>query len=235
MKNMDVLEKIRGRLIVSCQALESEPLYCREHSIMDYMAKAAFLGGAGGIRANSIRDIQAIRKAVDLPLIGIIKKDYPDSEIYITPTMEEVDQLVLAGCDVIALDATNRTRPKGLGLEEFFSVCREKYPDQLFMADCSTYSEGMRAAALGFDLIGTTLAGYTPYTKGRSLPDFEMMERLVNSGCRVIAEGGVWSPEQLTTAFSKGVFAAVAGSAITRPMEITKRFAAAARVPEKAL
>lgn len=199
---------------------------------MDYMAKAAALGGAGGIRANTPRDILAIRKVVDLPIIGIIKKDYPDSEIYITPTMEEIDALVEVHCDVIALDATNRPRPQGVLLTDFFGACKAKYPDQLFMADCSNYEEGMEAARLGFDIVSTTLAGYTPYTKGQQLPDMGLIRQLVvDSGCLVIAEGGIWSPAQLAQAFEQGIFAAVVGSVITRPMEITKRFAAA--VPHK--
>ena len=221
------LEQVRGRLIVSCQALPDEPLH--SSYIMSRMAYAAFLGGAAGIRANTVEDIAEIRKTVDLPVIGIIKKVYEDhSDLYITPTMAEVDALAACGVEVIALDATRRVRPGGLTIREFFPQVRAKYPDQLFMADCSDVEEGMTAAELGFDLIGTTLASYTPYTQGVPLPPFDMIEYLVkHSGKHVVAEGNIWSPQELRRAMDLGILTAVVGSAITRPLEITRRFVAA--------
>lgn len=223
MTNKEILEKIKGGLIVSCQALETEPLY--DSYIMSKMAWAAYLGGAVGIRANTIVDIKAIKEKVDLPLIGIIKQVYPDSDVYITPTMKEVDALVEAGCEIIAVDATKRLRPDGITFEKFFTEVRNKYPNQLFMADTSCFEEGALAKELGCDIVGTTMAGYTPYTKGTSLPDFTLMERYVKElNIPVIAEGGIWYPEQLKQAIDIGVHAAVIGTAITRPMDITKRF-----------
>lgn len=224
MNNSEILEAIKGGLIVSCQALEDEPLH--SSYIMSRMAYAAYEGGAKGIRANTVEDITEIKKVVSLPVIGIIKQVYDDSEVYITPTMKEVDALAECGCDIIAIDTTDRLHPNGETLEDFFKKVREKYPNQLFMADTSCFEEGKKARELGFDLIGTTMAGYTPYTKGRSLPDFELMERYVTElKCPVIAEGGIWTPEQLKTALNIGVHAAVVGTAITRPRDITKRFA----------
>ena len=129
----DRIKNLKGKLIVSCQALENEPLH--SDFIMGRMALAAKMGGACGIRANTVVDIKEIQKQVDLPIIGIIKKDYDDSEIYITPTMDEVDALVEAGVDIIALDATSRLRPGKKSLKEFFGEVRAKYPDKLFMAD----------------------------------------------------------------------------------------------------
>lgn len=224
MKNNEkVKEQIKHGLIVSCQALEDEPLH--SSFIMSRMAYAAMLGGAVGIRANTVEDILEIKKTVDLPVIGIIKKVYGSCSVYITPTLNEVDALVSAGVEIIATDCTNRERPDKKPLEEFFREVRRKYPDQLFMADCSTYEEGIHAAELGFDFIGTTMRGYTEYTKGISLPDFQMMRKLVSdSGKPVIAEGGIWSPEQLKEALDTGAHAAVVGTAITRPREITRRY-----------
>ena len=223
MTNQEILEQIKGGLIVSCQALETEPLY--DSYIMSKMAWAAYLGGAVGIRANTVVDIKAIKEKVDLPVIGIIKQVYDDSDVYITPTMKEVDALVEIGCEIIAVDATNRPRPNGVSFEDFFKEVRAKYPNQLFMADTSCFEEGKKAEELGMDLIGTTMAGYTPYTKGTSLPDFKLMERYVQElNAPVIAEGGIWVPEQLKQAIDTGVHAAVVGTAITRPMDITKHF-----------
>lgn len=223
MTNKEILAQIKGGLIVSCQALPTEPLY--DSYIMSKMAWAAYLGGAVGIRANTVVDIKAIKEKVNLPVIGIIKKDYDDSDVYITPTMEEVDALVNVGCEIIAVDATNRLRPGGVTFEEFFKEVRAKYPEQLFMADTSCFEEGKLAAELGIDLVGTTMAGYTPYTKGRKLPDVELIERYVNElDVPVIAEGGIWVPQDLKDVYKAGAFSAVCGTAITRPMDITKRF-----------
>lgn len=221
------MDKVRGKLIVSCQALPNEPLH--SSFIMGRMALAADWGGAKGIRANTVEDIEEIRKNVDLPIIGIIKKVYEDQpDVYITPTMAEVDALVACGVDVIAMDATKRPHPQGETINTLFEKVRKKYPDQLFMADCSNVEEGMNAAKIGFDFIGTTMASYTPYTKGCPLPPFDMIRTLVEeSGKPVIAEGNISTPEHLRQAMDLGVLTVVVGSAITRPMEITKRFVAA--------
>lgn len=221
--NDEILKKIKGGLIVSCQALSTEPL-CDPY-IMAKMAYAAKLGGAVGIRANTVIDIAAIKKTVDLPIIGIIKSVYDDSDVYITPTMKEVDELVNAGCEIIATDATKRIRPNGETLEDFFVNVRKKYPNQLFMADTSCFEEGKTAAELGFDLIGTTMSGYTPYTKGRVLPDLELIKKYSSELDKpIIAEGGIWTPDDLKNVYKNGAFSAVCGTAITRPMDITKRF-----------
>ena len=223
MTNEEILNKIKGGLIVSCQALKTEPLY--DSYIMSKMAWAAYLGGAVGIRANTVVDIKAIKEKVDLPVIGIIKEEYPDSDVYITPTMKEIDALVEIKCEIIALDATRRVRPNGVELKDFFTEVRAKYPNQLFMADTSCFEEGELAEGLGFDLIGTTMAGYTPYTKGRALPDLELIrEYRKRLSTPIIAEGGIWTPDDLVNVYKAGAFSAVCGTAITRPMDITKRF-----------
>lgn len=224
-----VLDQIRGRLIVSCQALPEEAMYSAEYPIMLHFARAAQRGGAGGIRANSVRDISAIRAAVQLPVIGIIKRKYGDNPVCITPTFREVEELMETGCEIIAMDATARQRPDGEPLENLFAKCRKAWPHQLFMADCSDRAEGLLAHAMGFDLIGTTLSGYTDASQGVTLPNLELIRSLAEAGCRVIAEGGIWTPQQLVQAMECGAFASVVGTAITRPMEITRRFTEAVR------
>lgn len=226
MQKKEILDAIKGGLIVSCQALPEEPLHSSK--IMARMAYAAKLGGASGIRANSCADIMEIKKAVDLPVICIIKKVFEDSLVYITPTLKEVDALAACGAEIIATDATNRPRPKGTSLEQFFELAKAKHPDILFMADCSTYDECMQAQKLGFDMAGTTLCGYTEYTKGTAVPNFDMMKALGRDlSIPLIAEGNIWTPSDLVEALSSGAFAAVIGTAITRPREITRRFVTA--------
>lgn len=221
--NAEILESIKGKLIVSCQALPDEPLH--SPFIMGRMAYAAKLGGAVGIRANSIEDIQEIKRTVDLPIIGIIKSVSEGSDVFITPTMKEIYMLAAERVEIIALDATKRVRPDGKTINELFPIVRNKYPNQLFMADCSTYEEAVNAYRLGFDCLGSTLSGYTDYTKGVTLPNMDLIARLVkNFPIPVIAEGGIWSPTELAEVFNLGVHTAVVGTAITRPMEITKRF-----------
>ncbi|OLS01467.1 N-acetylmannosamine-6-phosphate 2-epimerase [Tissierella creatinophila] len=219
----EVFAKVKGKLIVSCQALPEEPLH--SSYIMGRMAHAAALGGASGIRANDVSDIREIKKNVDLPIIGIIKSVYDNSDVYITPTMKEIDALYKEGVEIIALDATKRIRPDGKTISEVFPEIRKKYKDQIFMADCSTFEEADEAYKLGFDCLGTTLRGYTEYTKSEKIPDLELLEKLVKSfPIPVIAEGGIWTVEDLQNVYKLGVYTAVVGSAITRPMEITKRF-----------
>lgn len=219
----EIFASIKGELIVSCQALPEEPMH--SSFIMGRMAYSAMKGGAKGIRANSIEDIREIKQTVDLPIIGIIKHVYENSDVYITPTFKEIDLLYLEGVDIIAIDATKRRRPDGKTISDIYPLIKEKYKDQLFMADCSTYEEAKTAYELGFDFIGTTLSGYTDYTREVSLPNMELMERLVNDfPVPIIAEGGIWTPEELKHVFELGVYSAVVGTAITRPMDITKKF-----------
>lgn len=218
---MTVLEQISKKLIVSCQALEDEPLH--DPYIMSKMALAAKQGGASGIRANTVKDIQAIKKEVDLPIIGIIKQDYPGSNVYITPTMTEVDALHQEGVDIIAFDATKQKRPDGKTFEQFFSEVKAKYPEQLFMADVSTLDEAISAEQAGVDIVAPTLGGYTPYSEG-TVP-LELLERMVEVvSVPIIAEGNFDTPEKVKKALELGAHAVVVGSAITRPQLITEKF-----------
>ncbi|EOC0264809.1 N-acetylmannosamine-6-phosphate 2-epimerase [Cronobacter dublinensis] len=220
-----MLEQIKGKLVVSCQALENEPLH--SPFIMGRMALAAAQGGAAGIRANSVADIAAIKQQVTLPVIGIIKRDYPGSEVFITATMREVTELMRAAPEMIALDATARARPDGETLEQLVRRIRRDFPEVLLMADISDVDEAVAAEALGFDCVGTTLYGYTAPTRGHRLPenDFALLKDvLAVVALPVIAEGNVDTPERAARCLSLGAHAVVVGGAITRPQQITRRF-----------
>lgn len=222
---MEMNEKLKNGLIVSCQALEDEPLH--SSFIMGRMALAAKMAGAVGIRANTVSDIKEIKKNVDLPIIGIIKKDYDNSEVYITPTMDEIDELVAEGVEIIATDGTNSKRPKNEGLEDFYKEIRKKYPHIKLMADCSTVEEALRADKLGFDYIGTTLVGYTDQSKNNKIDadDFKILREIIEKCDHpVIAEGNIDSPEKAKRVLELGALTVVVGGAITRPQNIAKKF-----------
>ena len=219
------IENLKGKLIVSCQALPDEPLH--SSFIMGRMALAAKVGGASGIRANTKEDIKEIQTQVDLPIIGIVKRDYEDSDIYITPTMKEVDELMEVKPEIIAMDATSSTRPEGKTLDEFFHEVKKKYPKQLFMADCSTVEEALHADTLGFDFIGTTMVGYTKQSEGDKIEenDFEILRTIISKvQHKVIAEGNINTPEKAKRVLELGAYSVVVGSIITRPQLITKSF-----------
>ena len=223
--NRNNVESVHKKLIVSCQALPHEPLH--SSYIMGRMAVAAKEGGAAGIRANTREDIAEIRKQVDLPVIGIVKRDYPDSSVFITPTMKEVEELVETGTEIIAVDATCRVRPEGKTLDEFYREVRAAWPEQLLMADCSTLEEALHADELGFDFIGTTLVGYTEESRELRIEDNDcelIREILSRVSHRVIAEGNIDTPEKVRRVMDLGVYSVVVGSAITRPQLITRTF-----------
>ncbi len=218
---MNRLEKVKGKLIVSCQALPDEPLH--SSYIMGRMAYAAYTGGASGIRANTVADIKEIKTTVNLPIIGIIKEQYGDNNVYITPTMKEVDALMAEGVDIIAIDGTKRERPDGKTLEELMKEIRAKYPNQLFMADISCAEEAVECERLGFDIVGTTLVGYTEYTKGND-PLTELAKVVKAVKIPVIGEGNIDTPVKAKKALEIGAYAVVVGGAITRPQQITRKF-----------
>lgn len=217
---------LKGKLIVSCQALPHEPLH--SSFIMGRMALAAKEGGASGIRANTKEDILEIKKNVTLPVIGIVKRDYDDSKVYITPTRKEIEELMEAKPEIIALDATINQRPGGMTLDTFYQEIRQAYPNQLLMADCSTVEEAIYADELGFDFIGTTLVGYTEQSKHLKIEqnDFEIIREILKKVKHpVIAEGNINTPEKARRVLDLGCYSVVVGSIITRPQLITKAFA----------
>lgn len=223
-----VLDSLKGKLIVSCQALENEPLH--SPFIMSRMALAAAQGGAAGIRANSVVDIRSIKESVSLPVIGIIKRDYPGCEVFITATLQEVDELMTVEPEIIALDATARPRPGGQMLEELVMQIRVRYPSVLLMADIATVDEAVTAERLGFDCVGTTLYGYTADTAGHVMVDNDcgfLREVLAAVTIPVVAEGNIDTPERTARCLALGAHTVVVGGAITRPQQITARFVAA--------
>ena len=230
----DRIKALKGKLIVSCQALPQEPLH--SSFIMGRMARAAKEGGAAGIRANTKEDIKEIQEVTGLPIIGIVKRDYPDSAVYITPTMKEIEELMEVKPEIVAIDATGALRPGNVTLADFFHQIKEKYPEQKLMADCSTIEEAFFADELGFDFIGTTMVGYTPQSRGMKIEanDFEILRTILKKVKHpVIAEGNVNSPEKAKRVIELGSYAVVVGSSITRPQLITKGYAEAVDSAEK--
>lgn len=221
-----IMQKLHHGLIVSCQALPGEPLHGA--GIMARMAVAAEEGGAAGIRANGAADIRAIKSAVSLPVIGIVKRDYPGSAVYITPTLREIEELLEAGADMIAFDATRQKRPGDCTLEQITEFMRRS--GTASMADISILEEAVYAESLGVDCVSTTLSGYTPYSLQQEGPNFELLHSAVERlSIPVIAEGRMNEPAHVRQALELGAYAAVVGSAITRPQLITGRFMAAVR------
>lgn len=220
-------------MIVSCQALADEPLYGPQYMVA--MARAAQMGGAVGIRANTPVDVAAIKANCPLPVIGLYKQVYSNSDVYITPTLKEIRQVAAAGADLIAIDATNRPRPDGLTLAEVIRQARAE-TQALIVADVSTYEEGMAAAAVGAHAISTTMSGYTAYSPQVTSPDLALVTDLARDlSIPVLAEGRIWTPEEARQALDAGAHAVVVGTAITRPQEIVRRFVVALSCSEQTL
>ncbi len=222
---MDILSQIKHKVIVSVQAMPSEPLYKEE--CMVAMMQSVVKGGAAALRVAGVRDVINAKKLFKIPVIGITKPDVIPPNwreiVYITPTIKDAKDLIQAGADIIALDGTSRPRGDN-NLKQIIKFI--KINKRLVMADVSTLEEGITARLLGADMISTTLSGYTLQSPEVSNePDFELLKGLVNSvDCPVILEGRIWEPEQVNKAFEIGAYAVVIGSAITRPQLITKRF-----------
>ena len=222
---MNILEKLKNQVIISVQAMPDEPLY--DEGCMIAMMQSVINGGAKGLRLAGFRDVKNAKKLFDVPVIGLTNPDKLPNNwkevVYITPTLNEVDELINAGADIIATDATMRPRLKE-SLEEIIKYIKSK--NKLAMADISTFEEGLNARKLGFDVISTTLSGYTQNSRqDLTTPDFELLEKLVKElDCPIILEGRVWEPSEVNKAFELGAYSVVIGSAVTRPQLITKRF-----------
>ncbi len=217
-------KKLNEGLIVSCQALPDEPLYGGDTIVK--MAYAAQLGGATGIRC-LVEDIDSIIAKTEgkLPIIGLVKQCYPDSDIFITPTIKEAERLIQSKCDIIALDCTLGNRPCGEKLSDIIHYIRQ-HSKQFIMADVATLDEIIQAEKLGVDYISTTLRGYTNDTKNVKIPDMEFLKqaRSVVQKSTLVAEGGIFDRRDLEAIVKLGINYVVIGSAITRPLLITKYF-----------
>lgn len=222
----DPLEPLEGRLVVSVQAPEGSPL--RETSHLVAMARAAEAGGAAGVRAEGGADIAAIRAAVALPIIGLRKRRVPRSDVYITPELADAHEIAAAGADILAVDATLRPRPGDMPPDEFIAALTRELP-QLVLADVDSLEAGAAAREAGAAAVATTLAGYTDASPAPAGPDLDLVARLAAKlDCPVLAEGRYASPEAVRAALEAGAFAVVVGAAITDPLALTRRFAAAA-------
>ena len=226
MTKQELFDLMRGTVIVSCQATPGEPLYIKDGTMMHLMARAAKLAGARMIRTSSVRDIIAIKEETGLPVIGLIKREYPGYTGRITMTMREVDECMEAFADIISIDCTDTERGDGLTAPEFLRKVKEKYPNIIIMADCATLEEAKAAYAAGADLVGSTMNGYTAATAHcKGDPNYELVKQMVAElPCPVIAEGRVHTPEQAKKMLEIGAWAVVVGGAITRPLEIATRF-----------
>ena len=222
---MSLLESMKGGLVVSCQAYPGEPML--DPRTMAQVAQAAVAGGAVGIRGKGLDDLRAMRAAVDVPIIGLVKVG--DTGVYITPTLADCLEVAATGCEVVALDGTRRPRPDGRTLAETVAGLRAQYPDVLVMADCGSVADAAAAVEAGVDILGTTLAGYTgerPKTEG---PDWEVVDGVValasEAGLPVFVEGRVHTPAQAAEAMRRGAWSVVVGTAITHPTTLTRWFA----------
>ena len=221
-----VLRQIEGGLIVSCQATPGTPLDGPNY--MAAMAESAQLGGAVGIRANGGAHIRAIKQRVSLPVIGILKRRDLAPHVWITPDLKSAEVVARAGAEIVAMDATKRPRPSGVGAFSEIAAELKSTHSVLVMADVSTVEEGLSAAEAGADIVATTLSGYTPYSVQMVGPDFDLVSALaLKLDIPVIAEGRYTTPTQVCQALEAGAFAVVVGQAITNPLTTTKRFIAA--------
>lgn len=216
-----LLDQVRGQLIVSVQADDGSPLRDTAHIVA--LSRAALLGGAAGLRLRSAADIAAVRAITDVPIIGLTKQGWPDTDVYITATPAEVRDVAAAGADVVAFDGTDRPRP--FRVAELVAAAHAA--GALAMADISTLAEAQAAYAAGADLVGTTMSGYTPHSPQQAAPDFALMEALRAAGLTFVAEGRLNTPELAARALGLGAWAVVVGSAITRPDHVTQWFAQA--------
>ena len=223
MKITRLLDIVRHKLIVSCQAEGNFPLNQPHHLVA--LAQTAVIGGACAIRANDPINIRAMKRVLDVPIIGLYKKDYNGFEVRITPTIAEVREIIAAECDMVALDMTFRPRPDGMALETLIKMIRDE-SDLPIMADIATFEEGVYAAKLGVDVVATTLSDYSDYELYPPSYSIQLIRDLCHAiDVPIIAEGGISTPDDARAVLVAGATSVVVGSMITRPHMITENFA----------
>jgi len=214
---------LRGRLIVSVQAEAASPL--AEPGTIALLARCVVQNGAAGVRIEGVDNIRAVRAAVDVPVVGLIKRDYSGFWPYITTSLEEVAAIAAAGAEIVAFDATGRPRMSGASIDDLTGAAQRA--GRLAMADCALPDDALAAVAAGADILATTLAGYTTETAGRALPALDLVAAMIGLHPFVVCEGGIATPEQARDAFAAGASAVVVGTAITNVDALTRRFAEA--------
>lgn len=220
---MSLLDRLRGGLIVSVQARAGSAL--DDPHVLAAMAKAAEESGAAGVRIQGTRNLEAVRKRVSIPIVGIVKREYDGFEPYITPTLREVREVLECGAEIVAFDATGRHHPQGVTTAELSAAVHQG--GALAMADCALADDGVCARADGADIIATTLCGYTKETKGTALPALELVRAFAQLDCYVICEGGIHAPQAAAAAVAAGADAVVVGTAITNTEWLVGQYAAA--------
>lgn len=224
-RKKEVLESLRGGLVVSCQVQPEDPIYT--DNMVVKMAEAASWAGAVGIRANTPEQIRQIKEAVHLPVIGLYKIWRENTDVYITPTLEAAKAVWEAGAEIIAMDCTDRMTLEGTKAWELLPKVKEAIPEAITFADVSNYEEAKRAAELGADIVAPTLCGYTAYTESRPCPDYRGFARMcrdLGEDVYMMMEGHLNTPEDAMKCIYLGAHAVVVGSAITRPHLTAKRF-----------
>ena len=221
---MNLLDEIRGGLIVSVQAWRGSAL--DDPHVIAAMAQAAQESGAAAVRIEGVEHLRAVRARVRIPIVGLIKREYAGFAPYITPGLEEVRAVASAGAEIVAFDATLRSRPDGSEARDLIAEIHSE--GRLALADCAEAGEASKAIAAGADIVATTLCGYTAETAGRTLPALDLVRELALLRHFTLCEGGVRSPADVRAAFAAGADAVCVGSAITNVDWLVREFAGAA-------
>lgn len=225
---MTLLERLRGGLIVSVQARPGSAL--DDPHVLSAMARAAQENGAAAVRIQGVRNLEAVRKRVSIPIVGIVKREYAGFETYITPTLREVREVLDCGAEIVAFDATGRPHPGGIEIAQLVAAVRSG--GALAMADCALPADGVCAQGAGAAIVATTLCGYTKETRGMPLPALELVRAFAQLGCFVICEGGIHAPGAAADALSAGADAVVVGTAITNTEWLVRQYAAGLGQPK---
>lgn len=224
-KQQTVIEQLKNGLIVSCQAKKEDPVYLP--GIITKMAESAIWGGAAGLRINTPEHIKEVRKITDLPIIGLWKQHMKDHSVFITPTIEAVEEVIKAGADIVAIDATDRVNAQGEKAYLLIHKIKQKYTDTIILADIRNEKEAVLALEQGAHLVAPTLYRFNDHPKSIDSPDFEMLAKIVRvtkGNGFVLMEGKINTPEEAIESLYLGAYAVVVGSAITRPHLTTLRF-----------